>query len=419
MSVMNLKIVRLGADGDGVADTENGPVFVPFSHPGDTVNAAVEKNQGTIMAVTEPSPDRAEPPCRHFGPDSDNGACGGCSLQHLGAETYRAFKRNLVVNALKSKGINVEVGALVEAHPGERRRAIFSARKTEKELLLGFSQAASHHIVSISECPVIRPGIVARLDEIRAVGRAVAPNAEPFRIGVLETLTGLDIAIDGLTKITDEKRRAATATILKLKGIARVSLDGEILIEPIKPMIRFGDIDVAPPAGGFAQATVEAEEAMVALVLGIIGKAKMVADLFSGSGTFALRLATKSKVYAAEAEAPALAALEQAARNRQGLKPITVERRDLFRRPLMMQELKKFDAVVFDPPRAGAEFQCKELARSSVRKIAAVSCNPLTLARDLSILVEGGYTITSVTPIDQFLWSSHVEVVVGLERLKA
>lgn len=418
MSAMNLKITRLGAEGDGIADTENGPVFVPFSHPGDSVKAAVQKNQGTIMSIVEPSPDRATPACRHFGPDGENGACGGCSLQHLGSETYRAFKRSLVVNALKSKGIDAEVGTLIEAHPGERRRVILAARKTEKELLLGFSQASSHHIVSISECPVMRPSIVARLDDIRQVGAALASNAEPFRIGVLETLTGLDIAVEGLAGVTDARRRSATETILKLKGIARVSLDGEILIETRRPVIRFGTTDVTPPPGGFTQATAQAEDAMAGLVAAHIGKVKSIADLFAGSGTFSLRLAENARVHAVESDAGALAALDHAMRNRQGLKPVTTERRDLFRRPLMTQELNKFDAVVFDPPRAGAEFQSKELARSTVRKIAAVSCNPLTFARDLAILVAGGYRIVSITPIDQFLWSPHVEVVAGLERPK-
>lgn len=418
MSAIGLKITRLGAEGDGIADTPNGPVYVPFSHPGDRLKAAVEKNRGTIMALTEPAAGRVEPQCRHFGPDGVNGACGGCSLQHLNADTYRAFKRDLVVNALKSKGIDIEVSPLVEAQAGQRRRAVFAARNTEKELLLGFNQAASHHIVSILECPVLKPSIVARLGAVRTIGRALAPNAEPFRIGVLETLTGLDLMFDGLPKLSDAKRRSAIEVILKQPGIARVSLNDEILIEPIKPAIRFGSMDVYPPAGGFTQATSEAEDAMAALVRDIVGKSKNVADLFSGSGTFALRLAEAAKVHAVEADARALAALDQAVRGRQGLKPVTHEKRDLFRRPMMAQELKHFDAVVFDPPRAGAEFQAKELARSTVRKIAAVSCNPLTLARDLAILVAGGYRIASVTPIDQFLWSPHVEAVAGLERLK-
>lgn len=418
MSAINLDIRKLGAEGDGIAETANGPVYVPFSHPGDRLKAAVEKSRGTIMALTEPSPDRIEPACRHFGPDGENGACGGCSLQHVDPALYRTFKRDLVVNALRSRGIDADVAALVEAHPGERRRAVFAARKTEKELLLGFNQAGSHHIVNIAECPVLKPTIVARLDDIRTIGRAIAPNAEPFRIGILETLTGFDVAVDGLPKLSDGQRQAAISTILKLRGIARVSLEGEILVEPTRPLIRFGTTEASPPAGGFTQATVEAEEAMATLVGEIVDKAKTVADLFAGSGTFALRLAERAKVHAVEGDARAMAALEHAARNRQGLKPVTTERRDLFRRPLMASELKSFDAVVFDPPRAGAEAQCKELSRSTVRKIAAVSCNPQSLARDLSILVAGGYRVTLVTPIDQFLWSPHVEIVAALERPK-
>jgi 23S rRNA (uracil1939-C5)-methyltransferase len=241
-------------------------------------------------------------------------------------------------------------------------------------------------------------------------------NAEPFRIAVLETLSGLDLAIEGVKKLSDQQRRKAVETVLGLRGIARVSLDGEILVEPVKPSIDFGGVRVSPPAGGFAQATKPAEEAMAELVLAHVGKAKRIADLFAGAGTFSLRLARIGRVHAVEGEEKALAALDHAARNTKGLKPVTVERRDLFRRPLMTSELKAYDAVVFDPPRAGAEFQCRELARSAVKKVVAVSCNPLTLARDLAILVEGGYRITSVTPIDQFLWSAHVEAVATLEK---
>jgi 23S rRNA (uracil1939-C5)-methyltransferase len=181
-------------------------------------------------------------------------------------------------------------------------------------------------------------------------------------------------------------------------------------------MVEFGGVQVSPPPGGFTQATKPAEEAMAELVTAHAGKAKRIADLFAGAGTFSLRLARIGRVHAVEAEAKTLAALDHAARNTQGLKPVTVEKRDLFRRPLMTQEFKPYDVVVFDPPRAGAEFQCQELARSGVKKIVAVSCNPLTLARDLAILVEGGYRITGVTPIDQFLWTSHVEVVATLEK---
>ncbi len=416
MSARTVTIARLGAEGDGIADGENGPVYVPFALPGDVVSIALVKNQGTILSMPVASPDRVEPRCGHFGPDGEGGTCGGCSLQHQADAPYQAFKRDLVVRALRSQGLHVAVDALVPAGPGQRRRAVFTARRTEKDLLLGFNQAASHHIVPIHACPVITPGLQAQLPAIRAIARSLAANPEPFRVTVLETLSGLDLAIDGLKGLNDTLRRSGIETTLSQKGVARVSLDGEILIEQVRPVLNFGTVAVSPPSGGFTQATVQAENVMAALVLAHVGKAKRVADLFSGSGTFALRLARTARVHAVEADAKALAALDHAARNTQGLKPVTVERRDLFRRPMMAQELKVFDAVVFDPPRAGAEFQAKELARSGVKKIVAVSCSPLTLARDLSILASAGYRMTQVTPVDQFLWSTHVEVVACLEK---
>lgn len=416
MSTETVTIQKLGAQGDGIAQGADGPIYVPFALPGETVAIARVKSEGTLMSIASASPDRQEPHCRHFGPDGVNGTCGGCTLQHYADAPYRAFKRQLVIDALRSKGLTPEVDELIAAHPGERRRVVFAARKTEKDMLIGFNQAESHHIVAIEECPIASPGIMARLPAIRAVGAALAINAESFRISVLETRTGLDLAVDGIKGLSDKHRRSAIETVLTLRGVGRVSLNGEVLVETTKPIIDFSGVQISPPSGAFTQATKAAEEAMVELVAAHIGKAKRIADLFAGSGTFSLRLARIGRVHAVESEEKALAALDHAARNTQGLKPVSIERRDLFRRPLMAQELKNYDAVIFDPPRAGAEFQTKELARSVVKKIVAVSCNPLTLARDLALLTEAGYRITRVTPIDQFLWTSHVEVVVALEK---
>ncbi|CDZ44761.1 class I SAM-dependent RNA methyltransferase [Neorhizobium galegae] len=414
MSTVTVTINRLGAQGHGIANGEDGPVYVPYALPGETLAIARNGDHGTVMSTSNPSPDRVTPPCRHFGPDSD--ACGGCSLQHLADVPYHAFKRNLVVEALKSKGLTPEVGELVIAHPGERRRVVFSARRTEKELLLGFNRAETNHIVSIVECPIASPGIVARLEAIRAVGKALATGSETFRIAVLETPAGLDLAAEGLKPLDDKQRRTVTETVLALKSIARVSVNGEIVIELQKPLVDFGGVRVSPPPGAFTQATKPAEDAMAELVLSHVGKAKRIIDLFAGSGTFSLRLARIAKVHAVEGDEKSVKALDHAARNTQGLKPVSVEKRDLFRRPMMVSELKNYDAVVFDPPRAGAEVQMKELARSGVKTVVAVSCNPLTLARDLRILVDGGYQIKAVTPIDQFLWSPHVEAVALLQR---
>ena len=416
MSTETVTIQKLGAQGDGIAQGADGPIYVPFALPGESVAIARVKSEGMLMSIASASPDRQEPHCRHFGPDGVNGTCGGCTLQHYADAPYRAFKRQLVVDALRSKGLTPEVDEIIAAHPGERRKVVFAARKTEKDTLIGFNQAESHHIVAIEECPIASAGIMARLPAIKAVAAALAVNAEAFRISALEMPSGLDLAVDGVKPLSDKQRRSVIETVLTLNGIARVSLNGEILVEPAKPMIDFGGVQVSPPPGAFTQATKQAEDAMAELVTTHVGKAKRIADLFAGSGTFSLRLARIGRVHAVESEDKPLAALDYAARNTQGLKPVTIERRDLFRRPLMTQELKVYDAVVFDPPRAGAEFQSKELARSQVKKIVAISCNPLTLARDLALLTEGGYRITKVTPIDQFLWTSHVEVVVALEK---
>jgi 23S rRNA (uracil1939-C5)-methyltransferase len=416
MSTETVTIQSIGAEGDGIARTEGGPVYVPFALPGEEVAIARVKNHGTVMSWSRQSAERVEPRCRHFGPDGLGGTCGGCSLQHWQDDAYRAWKRDLVIHALKSKGIETEVKALIACRPGERRRVTMTGRLTDKGVVLGFSQASSHHIVAVEDCPVAEPAIIAKLGVIRRIASALGSGSQPFRVTIAATLTGLDCDFSEIGKPDDRKRRAAVEIVMRESGIARISLAGEILVEPQKPTLDFSGVSVVIPPAGFAQASARAEQAMADLVIAHISKSKRVADLFAGCGTFALRLARTCAVHAVEFEAAALAALDHAARHAQGLKPVSVERRDLFRRPLQPMDLKQIDAVVFDPPRAGAEAQAHELARSKVVRIAAVSCNPVTLARDLRILIDGGYKLQSVTPIDQFLWSGHVEAVALLER---
>lgn len=416
MSTETLDIAAVGAEGDGIARTGEGVVFVPFTLPGESVAVARLKNHGMPMSWAKTSPERVEPHCRHFGPEGKGGACGGCSLQHWADQPYQDFKRQLVVDALKAQGIEIDVAPIVTCQPGERRRVTMTARLTDKGVVLGFLQAGSHQIVPVEECPISMPGIVGRLDVVRRLVAALGSGSEPFRIAIGMTLSGLDINFMDMKKPDSKKRQAATDIMLREKGIARVSIEGEIVVEPHKPLLDIGGVQVVLPPGSFTQATVRAEQAMADLVSAHLAKSKKVVDLFSGIGTFALRLARKSAVHAVEFDAPALASLDHAARHAQGLKPVTSERRDLFRRPMQPLDLKYFDGLCFDPPRAGAEQQCRELVKSKVQKIAAVSCNPVTLARDLKILIDGGYKLKSVTPIDQFLWSSHVEAVALLER---
>ncbi|WP_127596420.1 class I SAM-dependent RNA methyltransferase [Nitratireductor alexandrii] len=406
-----LRIDRLGAQGDGVADTEAGAVYVPFALPGELATVAVEADRGTLIAVVEPSAARVEPACRHFG------ECGGCALQHLDPPAYLAWKRDKLVAALASRGLEVEVGETVACEPGARRRAVFSARRTAQALLFGYNRAATHRLVSIEECPILVPRIPASFAALRELAALVCATDKTFRIAVSDTESGLDIAVSGAGK-TGEKARRAAADFAIRQGFSRLALDGEVLIAPRPPQISIGGAVVGPPVGGFLQAVAAIETVIAASVVSHLGhnKIRRAADLFCGVGTFALRLAERAEILAVENDAAALAALDRGFRHADGLKRITTEKRDLFRRPLTTKELNRFDALVFDPPRAGAEAQARQIAISDVPRVAAVSCNPATLARDLRILVDGGYRLVEVTPFDQFLWSAHVEAVALLEK---
>lgn len=403
-----LTISELGVQGDGVSHTPAGPVYVPFALPGEVVTAQVEKQRGRLISIEKPSPLRVEPVSPHFG------TCGGCAAQHLAPSAYAEWKREKVVRAFRSRGLTVDVGPLVLCSPASRRRVTFTACRTGGGMQLGFNAAQSHRIVEIEQCPVALPEISAALPDLRRLASLIAAGPRPFHLTVTATRTGLDIAAD--SRLPSEGMRRKAIDFALARGFARLSVGGEVLVECEKPVVLFGGVPVVPPPGGFVQATEHAEQAMADLVLSHLAGSRHVADLFAGCGTFALRFARNARVYAVEGEAAALGALDDAARRTQGLKPVSVEKRDLFTRPLLAKELDRFDGLVFDPPRAGAHAQCQQIARSRVKRVAAVSCNPGTLARDLAILAEGGYRLIQVTPIDQFLWSPHVEVVAFLEK---
>ena len=405
----HFRIARLGAQGDGIAETEKGPLYIPFTLPEERVLADPNGSRAELLEIEEPSVLRVPPPCRHFG------ECGGCAIQHMEGNAYREWKRNIVAEALKSRGIVASVGELVSCAPSSRRRVVLSARRVEGGIVLGFVRALSHTIISIEECWIARPEIVAALPALRSLARVVANTDRTFRMIVTSTGPGLDIALEGSGRLTEQMRKNASDFVLRA-GFARLSVDGEIIIEPKKPVAVFGGVAVSPPPGGFLQAVSEAEEVMASLVTAHLAKAKRIADLFAGSGAFALRLAGNSEVHAVEGDAASLATLDRGFRFASGLKRVTTERRDLFVRPILAKDLSAYGGIVFDPPRAGAEAQSREIARSDVPLVAAVSCNPGTLARDLAILIGGGYAIRSVVPIDQFLWSAHVEAVALLEK---
>ena len=409
MTETTLNVSVLGHRGDGIAETDTGPIYVSGALPGETVSAKIANGRATDITFLTRSPQRIEPVCRHFE------ACGGCSVQHLASPAYLDWKRDLVGRALSDRGIKVSVEDTLAGTTGSRRRAVLTAARAGRHILIGYHEKASKRLVDISECPVLDRAIVSVLGGLKALAADLMPKKGELRITVLNTTAGLDVAFANADRNYERRIPSLSQKTIDL-DLARLSVNGEVLLEVRPPVLDMGGIAVVPPPGAFTQATRAAEDVLSDLVLAETRPAKTIADLFSGVGTFALRLAHHANVHAVEGDAAALKAFDTALRRAQGLKKVTFERRDLFRRPLVVEELEKFDAVVFDPPRAGAQAQAEYLAGSAVKTVIAVSCNPATLARDLRILIDGGYTLEKITPVDQFLFSPHIEAVAVLKR---
>jgi 23S rRNA (uracil1939-C5)-methyltransferase len=409
--VERLTIDHIGRFGDGVATA--GPVYVPYTLPGETVEVEPwpgHPDRAHLLRVETASPERIAPICPHFA------VCGGCALQHWQTAHYRAWKRELVVDALRQAGIDVPVEDLIDAHGAGRRRVVLHARSATHQVLeVGFAARQAHHIVPIDRCPILAPGLAGVIPAAWALAEALRPAAKPLDIQATATDAGIDVDIRGSGPIKP-KLASALARVGETHRLARITRHGELVVQRATPTVEMGRATVALPPGAFLQATAGGEATLARLVLSHVGKAKAVADLFAGVGPFALRLAEATPAYAADADEGAIAALARAAANTAGLKPIKAERRDLFRRPLLAKELAQFDAVVFDPPRQGAEAQAREIATSTVATVVAVSCNAATFARDVRLLVDGGYRVVEVTPVDQFRYSAHVEIVAKLAR---
>ncbi|WP_454918430.1 class I SAM-dependent RNA methyltransferase [Xanthobacter sediminis] len=406
--MVELQVRRMGAQGDGVAEGPGGPVFVPYALPGEIVRGTLEGERLACVEILEPSPERVVPDCAHFG------RCGGCLLQHWQLAPYFAWKRSLVVDALAREGLEAEVAPLVDAHGAGRRRVIFHARQYGARTVVGFAERKSHAMVALDACPVLAPSLDAALPAARAVAAALAPLKKPLDLQVIATDTGLDMDVRGSGPLPPALLMDLAALAERF-GLARLTRHGELVLQRAAPVLAMGAARVALPPAAFLQATREGEEVLSQAVLAATAGARKVADLFAGVGTFALRLAASARVFAAESHAPALAAL-QAAAHAPGLKAVSGEARDLFRRPLLAQELAVFDAVVIDPPRQGAEAQARELAAAKVGRLVYVSCNAATFARDARALIDGGWRLGGVTPVDQFRYSPHVELVATFSR---
>jgi 23S rRNA (uracil1939-C5)-methyltransferase len=329
-------------------------------------------------------------------------------------DLYAEWKRGIVVEAFRQRGLAPEVAPLLRVPAGSRRRAVLTARRVGEKVTLGYHGRRSHALFDLEECPVLVPEIVAALPALRGVAGLLA--GEEMRFTVLATPAGLDVAVDGKVRRADARAAAALARIAAQSGLARITLGGETIIERAAPVLQTSGVDVAPPPGAFVQAVAAAESALVGGVLERIGKPKRTADLFCGIGTFALGIARRSRVSAFDSDAGSIATLQTAVRHAAGLKPVEARVRDLFREPLSARELAGFDAVVLDPPRAGAKAQCEALAGSAVSSIAYVSCDPATLARDVRTLVDAGFRLGRVSVIDQFVFTAHVELVAALTR---
>jgi 23S rRNA (uracil1939-C5)-methyltransferase len=404
-------IDRLGHRGDGVAETPGGALYVPYVLPGETVEVEGvpgHPDRRHALRVEIESAERITPICPHFG------VCGGCALQHWDTARYRAWKRDLLVVALAQAGLDAPVDDLIDAHGAGRRRAVFHARRSHDILQVGFAAYRAHHVVPIDHCPILAPELAGAIEAAWAIAEALQPQRKPLDIQVTASEPGLDVDVRGSGALAP-RVMAQLAELAQSRRLARLTRHGELIVQQAQPTVRIGRAHVALPPGAFLQATAEGEAVLARLVIDQVGDAAYVADLFAGVGPFALRLAERARVHAVDNDAAAIAALKQAA-SAPGLKPIEAQVRDLFRRPLVAAELGRFDAVVFDPPRQGAQAQARALAESKVPTVVAVSCNPATFARDARLLVDGGYRLVAVTPVDQFRYSAHVEIVAQFSR---
>lgn len=411
----------LGAQGDGVAAHEGRPLFVPFALPGERVRVRLgePRGEGRAASVVErlsDSSDRVQAPCRHFG------RCGGCQLQHLARARYLDWKAGLLQSALRHRRLDAAVvRPLAAIEPGSRRRARFAAHRHDKGLWFGFHERAGKRIAHLEHCPVLLEPLQRLIPALRGMAGAILPDRGSADFEVTLSATGIDLLIEQPGRAPDSAARAKLVAIAGETGIIRTSWKSpKADPEPIAlfgtPQMRFGGVAVDLPPGAFLQPSAAGEAALLAEVQRATEGARRIADLFSGCGSFALPLASRAMVHAVEGDKAATAALASAAKRAGIGHRLAVERRDLERAPLQPEELAKFDAVVFDPPRAGAAAQSRALAASKVERVVAVSCNPASFARDARILVDGGYRFEWAVPVDQFPWSPHLELVARFSR---
>ncbi len=411
-----LEIEAIGLKGDGIARQDGTRLHVPYALPGEKLRVAVHAGRADILEIVTPSPERIAPHCRHFG------TCGGCALQHWAPGPVAEWKRGRIVSALGFVGLEAEVAPTRDAHGAGRRRVTLHIRRIETEkqtrILAGFMRAKSHDLVDLDRCPLLVPALEPAPELAREIGMILRGIARPLDLQVTASEDGLDGDIRGAGPISEGLSQKLIAFGVEA-GLARLTLHGTRLMEARVPRITFQDrpgMSAYLPPGSFLQASAQAEAILAELALAGLAGTRKVADLFCGLGPFSLRLARSMKVAAFDADKAAIEALQRSIRANPGGKPITAKARDLYRRPLFVPELKPFDAVLLDPPRQGAEAQVREIAKSKLARVVYVSCDPESFARDAKILADAGFRIGTVTPVDQFRHSPHVELVAELTR---
>ncbi|WP_068116115.1 class I SAM-dependent RNA methyltransferase [Tropicimonas marinistellae] len=402
----DVEIERLGHRGDGIAP---GPIYVPRTLPGEAVQGAVVNGQMLDPRILRPSPHRVRPPCPHYS------ACGGCSVQHADDGFVAKWKQEIVHTALAAQGLDAEFRPMHTSPPQSRRRAVFSGRRTKKGVLVGFHARASNAVTNVPECTLLDPELLRVRPALEDIVRIGSSRKGELDLTVTAASEGPDVFVTG-GKPLDMALRAELGAIVGRHSLSRLTWDTELVAMRTAPTVDFDGITVSPPPGAFLQATVDGEAALRASVREAVGNAARIADLFAGCGTFALPLARGAEVHAVEGLVPLTEALTEGWRRADGLKPVSADVRDLFRRPLLAEELNRFDAVVIDPPRAGAAAQIDQIAASNVPVVAAVSCNPVTFARDAAALIRAGFRLDWVRVVDQFRWSVHVELAARLSR---
>ena len=408
---MSFHIDRIGHLGDGVTQSPAGPIFVSGVLPGEDVEGVLVGDKLTDLRIISPSPSRVKPPCLHAR------TCGGCLMQHASDAFVADWKTGIIAGALAGQGLQAPLRPILTSPPRSRRRATLSAMRTRNGVMLGFHARASDTLVAVPNCQLLHPDLMATLPALEALVMLAGSRGAELAITITRSLAGTDVSVTGGKKL-DAPQQMEMARLVEAHALSRLTWNGEAVALRAMPVQRLGKALVAPPPGAFLQATEQGEAALLAAIKEAIGPARRIADLFCGLGTFALPLAENAEVIAFESDPAMVQALDKAARNAEGLKRLTATTRDLFRRPLEPDEFKGVDAVVIDPPRAGAEAQTHALARARVPVIAAVSCNPATFARDARILIEAGYRLDWVQPIDQFRWSAHVELAARLSLNK-